>query len=188
MSNPSGLCKCGCGQETRLAPQSCSTKGWRKGEPINYVWGHQNRQREPMTERTCTQCHVLKPIECFYERKTQLLANGGFQRASWCIDCDKARGDKRAAYFRDWRARRKEQREALAAIPAVKVTPDAFLAWMERWDITWADMEVRLGTQPMETLRGQIRRGRLNLESADRAMIEFGTPETIDDLYPPEDE
>lgn len=40
MSNPSGLCKCGCGQPTRIAPHSNRYHGWVKGQPLDYVHGH----------------------------------------------------------------------------------------------------------------------------------------------------
>ena len=37
------LCDCGCGRPTRLAPRNDKTKGWFKGEPMRYVYGHRNR-------------------------------------------------------------------------------------------------------------------------------------------------
>lgn len=40
-SNPSGLCLCGCGQRTNLAPQSNTKNGDVRGEPLRYVKGHQ---------------------------------------------------------------------------------------------------------------------------------------------------
>ena len=36
----SGFCKCGCGSRTRLAPRSCSRRGWVCGRPMNYAFGH----------------------------------------------------------------------------------------------------------------------------------------------------
>lgn len=42
-SNPSGLCQCGCGERTRLARITSREKGWIKGEPIRFVWGHHLR-------------------------------------------------------------------------------------------------------------------------------------------------
>lgn len=38
--NPSGLCMCGCGQMTRLAPQGISRLGWVAGKPTAYLNGH----------------------------------------------------------------------------------------------------------------------------------------------------
>lgn len=35
-----GYCRCGCGEKTRLAPESHSQNGWVKGEPLSYVPGH----------------------------------------------------------------------------------------------------------------------------------------------------
>lgn len=40
MGNPNGFCLCGCGQLTNLAPQTHRGKGWVKGEPLNYLYGH----------------------------------------------------------------------------------------------------------------------------------------------------
>lgn len=40
---PAGLCQCGCGERTNLAPCNHATKGWVKGRPLRYVAGHQHR-------------------------------------------------------------------------------------------------------------------------------------------------
>jgi hypothetical protein len=37
------LCECGCGERTRLAPQSSSRLGWVKGRPLRFINGH-NRE------------------------------------------------------------------------------------------------------------------------------------------------
>lgn len=42
---PYGLCHCGCGTATRIAPQSASERGWVKGEPIFFVRGHAQGRR-----------------------------------------------------------------------------------------------------------------------------------------------
>lgn len=34
------LCKCGCGQKTSIAKRNRKDRGWIKGQPIPYVWGH----------------------------------------------------------------------------------------------------------------------------------------------------
>lgn len=38
--NPSGLCLCGCGEKTPLAPRTSREKGWVRGQPIRYILGH----------------------------------------------------------------------------------------------------------------------------------------------------
>lgn len=38
-----GLCECGCGQATRLAPQTDTAKGWVRGQPLRFVTGHNTR-------------------------------------------------------------------------------------------------------------------------------------------------
>lgn len=34
------LCQCGCGQPTRIAPVTDRSKGWIKGQPLQYLKGH----------------------------------------------------------------------------------------------------------------------------------------------------
>lgn len=35
-----GFCECGCGKPTKLSPQSSKIKGWVKGKPMRYIFGH----------------------------------------------------------------------------------------------------------------------------------------------------
>jgi hypothetical protein len=35
-----GLCKCGCGNKTRMASKTMTKRGWIKGKPIDYLKGH----------------------------------------------------------------------------------------------------------------------------------------------------
>lgn len=62
MPNPSGLCKCGCGQRTTLAKQSIRSKGHVIGQPVDWIRGHNARKYEEGFEiRDCgyeTPCHV----------------------------------------------------------------------------------------------------------------------------------
>lgn len=37
------LCECGCGQHTKLAPQTDAAKGWTRGQPKRFLRGHQGR-------------------------------------------------------------------------------------------------------------------------------------------------
>lgn len=39
-----GMCECGCGEKTNLAPQTSTRRGWIKGKPLRYVLGHGNRK------------------------------------------------------------------------------------------------------------------------------------------------
>ena len=43
MTKP-GYCRCGCGQETEVAPRTRASIGWIKGEPKPYARGHQRRR------------------------------------------------------------------------------------------------------------------------------------------------
>ena len=38
-------CECGCGQETKPAPQTWAKQGWVKGQPLRFVVGHSTRGR-----------------------------------------------------------------------------------------------------------------------------------------------
>jgi len=39
-----GLCQCGCGQPTRIAPVTDRAKGWVKGQPLKFIKGHNANQ------------------------------------------------------------------------------------------------------------------------------------------------
>ncbi len=62
MANPTGLCKCGCGQRTSIAKQSIRSKGHINGQPVNWIHGHNNRKfRDGYETRDCgykTPCWV----------------------------------------------------------------------------------------------------------------------------------
>lgn len=52
MCNPTGLCECGCGQKTRLAPKNSTERGWVKGQPLRFISGHHNKvQAGPIIQR-----------------------------------------------------------------------------------------------------------------------------------------
>lgn len=42
--NPSGLCVCGCGEKTTMAPYTSFERGYVKGKPMKYIKGHQRRK------------------------------------------------------------------------------------------------------------------------------------------------
>lgn len=41
-----GLCECGCGELTKIAPYSWKARRWIRGQPLRFVNGH-NRSRVP---------------------------------------------------------------------------------------------------------------------------------------------
>lgn len=41
---PAGLCQCGCGERTPLASKTSRRDGWRAGEPLRFVHGHNARR------------------------------------------------------------------------------------------------------------------------------------------------
>lgn len=40
---PCGLCECGCGSATTIAPGTDSRRGWVKGRPVRFILGHRAR-------------------------------------------------------------------------------------------------------------------------------------------------
>lgn len=42
---PCGVCECGCGQPTNLAPRDDRAKGWTRGRPLRRVKGHGAKKR-----------------------------------------------------------------------------------------------------------------------------------------------
>lgn len=44
--NPSGLCKCGCGEPAPLAKQTHLERGYICGEPMEYILGHSSRLKD----------------------------------------------------------------------------------------------------------------------------------------------
>lgn len=40
-----GLCECGCGERTRLAPSTDPRRSWVKGKPLRFILGHVARTR-----------------------------------------------------------------------------------------------------------------------------------------------
>jgi hypothetical protein len=75
---PAGLCQCGCGQATGLAPQRMKALGYQAGEPYRFIRGHSTRLREqktsPMRERECPFCTL----------RVKALARHCPPGAGWC--------------------------------------------------------------------------------------------------------
>lgn len=56
---PYGYCHCGCGQKTKIAKQSWSRRGYVKGEPIRFIYGHQRRRSN--SQFAITECGHSTP-------------------------------------------------------------------------------------------------------------------------------
>lgn len=41
-----GACECGCGMKTNLAPQNNSLAGWKRGQPMRFILGHNGRKSD----------------------------------------------------------------------------------------------------------------------------------------------
>lgn len=60
---PYGYCHCGCGERTRLAPETSRRAGWVKGQPLRYVYTHQIPRVPAHVEEPgplATPCHVWR--------------------------------------------------------------------------------------------------------------------------------
>lgn len=58
---PYGFCHCGCGERTPVSPITRNERGYRKGDPIKYIHGHNGTRRERYEVRDCgyeTPCWV----------------------------------------------------------------------------------------------------------------------------------
>jgi hypothetical protein len=69
---PRGLCHCGCGQPTRIAPFTSRAIGWVNGQPIRYIRGHANRH--PRIDFSNAEPFKIDGVYC----KLLSLANGFF--------------------------------------------------------------------------------------------------------------
>lgn len=49
-----GLCECGCGEETNLAPRTSKHHGWVRGEPLRFKKGHSANPKKTYSERRAT--------------------------------------------------------------------------------------------------------------------------------------
>ncbi len=99
-SIPYGYCQCGCGEKTRLAPQSCTSRGWIRGEPIAFVHGH-NRQLprvapHPHEVKQCKKCKEVLPVTAF--GSLARTPDGLNRTCKICL----------ASYYRDYFSKNKE--------------------------------------------------------------------------------
>lgn len=62
---PYGYCQCGCGQKTRIAPQSHTREGWVKGEPLRYIQGHNNPHYNSVVDYFWSRVTPGMPDECW---------------------------------------------------------------------------------------------------------------------------
>lgn len=59
-----GLCECGCGEKTRIAPQTDRKRGWVRGEPIRFKQGHNPGPGAPPLEAPSSY-YVVLPSGCW---------------------------------------------------------------------------------------------------------------------------
>lgn len=60
-----GLCRCGCGQQTPIAPRNRPERGWIKGEPRPFIKGHHRPKYATLADYFWTYCTRGNPSECW---------------------------------------------------------------------------------------------------------------------------
>ena len=59
-SPETALCQCGCGQPAPIAPRNNKARGWVKGQPVRFIWGHGRRKPPKKSKRRA--CRVAPPL------------------------------------------------------------------------------------------------------------------------------
>lgn len=72
MSNPTGICKCGCGGTTNRTQKNNTAKGWVKGEPHDFINGHFRKGTAALWKVTVNESGICK---CGCGGKTPLAKN-----------------------------------------------------------------------------------------------------------------
>lgn len=92
---PYGYCQCGCGQRTRIAPQTRTDRGWIKGEPLRFVRNHGRRYNNTADKAFWAFVTPGAPDECWlwrgtiegvgYGRTRYMGEKWGAHRLSWTL-------------------------------------------------------------------------------------------------------
>lgn len=62
---PYGFCQCGCGQKTKIASRTSRRDGWEKGEPLQFINGHNGRKQITLEEKFWSYCHPGPRDDCW---------------------------------------------------------------------------------------------------------------------------
>ncbi len=57
-----GICQCGCGEKTKLAPQTAKRLGWIKGKPIKFILGHNGKGHVHSFESRMKMSHIFPTV------------------------------------------------------------------------------------------------------------------------------
>lgn|SRR5581483_1498182 len=98
-----GLCRCGCGQATRIAKKTSARAGTRKGKPVDYISGHrpiirreitiscekcgQSRVTRSSLARLCVRCLSAGRREQDRQKQKERRAKSGHREKyrAWCL-------------------------------------------------------------------------------------------------------
>lgn len=94
-------CNCGCGQITTLAKYTCKSRGWKKGEPINYIHGHNMKGKKREIPAMLGKHHSIETRRKMYESSRKgsdcNLWKGGVYKINELL--------RRSAEYRIWRTK-----------------------------------------------------------------------------------
>lgn len=62
---PDGICQCGCGGRTNLAPRNIKAKGIVKGEPYRFIMGHGGARGRGKGARPLEKCYEVDTNGCW---------------------------------------------------------------------------------------------------------------------------
>lgn len=79
---PYGKCQCGCSEDAPLALVSRSARDWKRGHPTRFSKGHRLSMTHGVSEKQCTKCEKVKPLDEFY-----LWGANRVGYTSRCKDC-----------------------------------------------------------------------------------------------------
>ncbi len=65
-SIPYGLCKCGCGRPTAISKKNAPLRGQRKGEPVDYIFGH--RSISPQARKAAIDARRRRSVQSLASR------------------------------------------------------------------------------------------------------------------------
>lgn len=78
---PYGYCRCGCGQKTKLAPWTDASRGYTKGKPMIYIFGHQAKGNTVSREIA----RLRKPAPIFLEVDGEPCVRIPLTKGKWAL-------------------------------------------------------------------------------------------------------
>lgn len=77
---PYGYCHCGCGQIAPIAEKTRNDRGWVKGQPINYIHGHNGTRNRTVADTFLRHFAPGAPDQCWMWTGSKLATGYGYVR------------------------------------------------------------------------------------------------------------